>query len=63
MFLYGTFTMKSHKNVPISFDTSICLSILSTENITKQEVWNRLLLTVRYLQVFPKNLSTQSNLV
>jgi len=54
MFLYGTFTIKSHKNVPISFDTSICPSIPSTENITIQEVQNRLSLTFRYLQAFPE---------
>jgi len=46
--------MKSHKNVPISFDTSICPSVPCTENMTIQEVHNRLSLIFRYLQVFPK---------
>lgn len=54
MFLYGTVTMKSHKNVPNSFDTSFCLSIPSTENIAIEEIQKRFSLTFRYLQVLPK---------
>ena len=54
MFLYGTVTMKSHKNVPNSFNTSFCLSIPSTENIAIEEIQKRFSLTFRYLQVLPK---------